>query len=492
MRPKSGCSTDNGAMSPRFQKIAALALFVLVSGFYSQSSLYKKIEESISLPVLFYAREAISPNRSLSPKIKIFAWDDVTYKKMGDFLSTEIEGLEIFFEAICARKPRAVVIDKLFATDKISDVLIESMRKIFNACQVVNIAWIGDESSASTDPALDLSRFAIGPAIRQSKKKLRHASSKVLPLIGGIGLASKKKPGYFLGAGAAGKWVFPHVGLFASKSIEVDDKSVVLQGSSSPFHVDETLFLNWLRPDKYYDSTFQALKAIEIVKSGRPMSIVEEGDFVLVLPSMFTGTADVHQSPFGEVLGGFALATVADSVFKNIWLKVVSLSLLWVLIGIFTGLFIGLSGRSMRSSVFYIFSANVFVVLLVVLLFLLAHRIIFFFQPLLAFNVVALWILLDRYRQKEIKNMRYHQALQGIVSGGDLEYIKRNPDKVDLRPVEQEVTSMFVDFVSFSTFAEQTDPTELFQNLNMSLNLLSSVVHKHQGIVDKSLGDGLL
>jgi len=51
---------------------------------------------------------------------------------------------------------------------------------------------------------------------------------------------------------------------------------------------------------------------------------------------------------------------------------------------------------------------------------------------------------------------------------------------------------MFIDFVGFSTVDEQLPSRVVFESLKKHFSDLGKIIHKYHGIVDKSLGDGLL
>jgi class 3 adenylate cyclase len=51
---------------------------------------------------------------------------------------------------------------------------------------------------------------------------------------------------------------------------------------------------------------------------------------------------------------------------------------------------------------------------------------------------------------------------------------------------------MFVDIVGFSAAAERQTPRQAFTRLKETLTLLSGIVHKYGGVINKTLGDGML
>ena len=60
-----------------------------------------------------------------------------------------------------------------------------------------------------------------------------------------------------------------------------------------------------------------------------------------------------------------------------------------------------------------------------------------------------------------------------------------------LQADELEVTLMFVDVRSFTTFAERVRPIEVVAALNRLFERIVPLVHRHGGHVDKYAGDGL-
>ena len=57
---------------------------------------------------------------------------------------------------------------------------------------------------------------------------------------------------------------------------------------------------------------------------------------------------------------------------------------------------------------------------------------------------------------------------------------------------EKELTIMFTDIVNFTSFAEKLDPNELVLQLNEFLGCFTSAIYKHQGTVDKYIGDAVM
>ncbi len=85
-------------------------------------------------------------------------------------------------------------------------------------------------------------------------------------------------------------------------------------------------------------------------------------------------------------------------------------------------------------------------------------------------------------------------AVMGIylshVSEGDLKKIEAK--KLHMEPEETVLTIMFVDIVGFSLYAEKLAPKESFENLHKMILEIKETVKEFHGVVDRTLGDGVL
>jgi adenylate cyclase len=57
---------------------------------------------------------------------------------------------------------------------------------------------------------------------------------------------------------------------------------------------------------------------------------------------------------------------------------------------------------------------------------------------------------------------------------------------------KEEVTVLFGDLKGFTTFCERSTPTRVVEVLNAVFGRLSDIVFRHQGTLDKFMGDGLM
>jgi adenylate cyclase len=76
------------------------------------------------------------------------------------------------------------------------------------------------------------------------------------------------------------------------------------------------------------------------------------------------------------------------------------------------------------------------------------------------------------------------EAAEAIVKGGE--------DALDLGGAKRRVTILFADVVAFTGFAERTSPERAVAFLNELFTILSEIVFRHRGMVDKFVGDSIM
>lgn len=73
-----------------------------------------------------------------------------------------------------------------------------------------------------------------------------------------------------------------------------------------------------------------------------------------------------------------------------------------------------------------------------------------------------------------------------------VDQILRSPDEVRLGGVRQKVTALFADVRKFTTLSETSTPELIVNLLNQYFSMVSEIIFKHSGTLDKYIGDGLM
>jgi adenylate cyclase len=73
-----------------------------------------------------------------------------------------------------------------------------------------------------------------------------------------------------------------------------------------------------------------------------------------------------------------------------------------------------------------------------------------------------------------------------------VDQILRSPDAVRLGGVRQKVTAMFADIRNFTALSETSTPELILNLLNRYFSMVSEIIFRHGGTLDKYIGDGLM
>ncbi len=101
---------------------------------------------------------------------------------------------------------------------------------------------------------------------------------------------------------------------------------------------------------------------------------------------------------------------------------------------------------------------------------------------------------LQQQVEKRLSEITHLQGLFGKYVPSELvdEMIKNPEQVVSMKGESREMTIMFSDVRGFTSISEGLDPRELSQLMNEFLTPLSRVISKHQGKVDKYMGDCIM
>ncbi|WP_256374275.1 CHASE2 domain-containing protein [Desulforhopalus sp. IMCC35007] len=241
-------------------------------------------------------------------------------------------------------------------------------------------------------------------------------------------------------------------------------------------------------------NTFLYLSASNILNGTETAYL--SGKYVLVGITA-SGMIDQVRTPFSSQMPGVEIhANILDNLIRNDGLisdKTLENQLTYTII-LIAGL--ALSGSLVFLHPFIGLSISGLLFLLIAagnyFLLFLENNLVGFSFIYLALTAVFLVVTLCNYFFEGRKRLFIKRAFSHYVSPAVVGELLKNPEKLNLLVDNREVTVLFCDIRNFTTLAENTSPAELSLFLNSYFSLLTDIIIKHNGMVDKFIGDAIM
>ncbi len=500
----------HSSVSWRWFAVAATLWIAILIGL-QESPVGAYLESRLARPFDFRVRSLLGRSVEISDKLKIYAVDDSTVGQIGESMLT-LEKWSELIRLIVRNRPSAIFIDQMFtlAVDKSGtfraaldyarasgvDIgvgayftpkpikyrdMLESDRPEYSLAKLLGNEVSSNLSEDHLPPLLDRREwFGYGPAnvLRPSLSYIGHIIYNDDGLIAPLARLNNTS-------------ALGHLSIYAAKDRKIQDGKLYLDKSLVPLNQAGNVVVNMPHPAHIYSKTRSVQGLVRLVEEGRPSSVIQPGDVVLMLPLMFTGNVDFHDTPFGNQPGGFIQVAMFNSVLTGEWLKPliggVVLTAVFTLIG-------GMVGMHFFASPFWLAFVIISSLILVVseYVFSMYSVVVPWLFPLMGFVANAITIFAEKTRIFERRSEGLRQALEGSVAPGELQHLLKSPEAISFEARERVVTLMFIDVVGFSRLAENMMPRIAFEQLKTMLSTLGQAVHEFGGVIDKTLGDGLL
>jgi len=255
---------------------------------------------------------------------------------------------------------------------------------------------------------------------------------------------------------------------------------------------DETgqMMINYLGPQK----TFPHYPITDIINNKIPKG--EFKDKIVLVGATATGIYDLRSTPFEPVYPGLEVhATVVDNIlrqqflFRPKWAIVFDLFAV-IFIGVVTGLIIPRLGavKGILSAVglfmAYIFFCNI--------VFVKSGLLFSITYPLLALVVLYVSLTIYKYMTEERERRKIKGAFTYYVSSSVVNEMLKHPEKLKLGGDRRDLSVLFSDIRGFTTIAEGLTPEDLVHLLNEYLTVMTDIVFKYDGTLDKYMGDAIM
>ena len=129
---------------------------------------------------------------------------------------------------------------------------------------------------------------------------------------------------------------------------------------------------------------------------------------------------------------------------------------------------------------------------LAILAFQKMHFVLPVVAPCVALLVSCAGAGVSRYATTGRELRQTRGVLERYVAPQLVDYVMSNLGAIHLKGDKRELTILISDVRNFTTMTEKSDPEELIALLDDYLAAMTEIIFKHNGIVDKFIGDGIL
>lgn len=241
-------------------------------------------------------------------------------------------------------------------------------------------------------------------------------------------------------------------------------------------------------------NTFPYLSAAEVMR-GRGGDQLR-GKYVLIGASA-SGIMDLITTPFSSRLPGVEVhANVIDNLLQGDamgWENYTEIGLTYMLIcaaGLVMALALAYLGPFLGfSSAIAVLAATV---IGVYHLLFLRQQMLGISYILLSLTAVFLTVTMFNYLFEGRRRSFIRRAFSQYLAPSVVNELLRSPEKLKLAVESREVTVLFCDIRNFTSLSEVTPGAQLGHFLNTYFSLMTEIITKHQGMVDKFIGDAVM
>ncbi len=270
---------------------------------------------------------------------------------------------------------------------------------------------------------------------------------------------------------------------YGAESVKIGDTTI-------PTDESGRLLVNYLGPAK----TFPHYSISDILKGRIPADKIRNK--IVLVGATAIGIYDLRVTPFGATYPGVEIhANVIDNILHNNFLTHSSFTRFIDLCSIILfGLLMGLIIPRLRAVMGIFFAGLILGIFVAVNMFIFSKFNVWLnlIYPAITMAVIYLAITVYHYIKEEREKKKIRGAFQYYLTASVINEMLKDPTKLKLGGDKKDLSVLFSDIRGFTTISEKLTPEELVHLLNEYLTAMTDVVFKHDGMLDKYMGDAIM
>jgi adenylate cyclase len=231
----------------------------------------------------------------------------------------------------------------------------------------------------------------------------------------------------------------------------------------------------------------------DLIKVRTRVSSIAEGAFCIVGVDA-TSMTDRGMTTFQEVYPNVGVHAVLSHMILSEEFLDDAPALISVLLGLILSFMLAriLMKLDTSHSIMAGILTLLFTLTVLLLFFILTKRYVGTAVPLSSVTLTFVSLSIISFFQTIKEKSFLRSAFSRYLSPEVISEIISDPSKLNLGGEKREMTAIFTDIKGFSSFSEKLDPADLVKLLNMYLTVMSDIILKNRGTIDKYEGDAII